>query len=111
MIASVIDPETGLEWEAITPNYTMTWKQAIEYATKLNLHGWCDWRIPTKEELITLYEHVLFPGASCMYWSSSSCRRHRNRVRCVARCGSECESIEAHHYVRCVRVEYRRKNE
>jgi hypothetical protein len=57
---------------------TMKWKQAMEYAAKLDAHGHKDWRAPTKGELNVLYNsRAAIDGFSesgsdaGWYWSSS----------------------------------------
>jgi hypothetical protein len=52
-----LSPDTG-EPMFTTPAYapwTMKWKQAMEYAAKLDAHGHQDWRAPTKGELNVLF--------------------------------------------------------
>jgi hypothetical protein len=36
---------------------TTKWKQAMQYASKLDAHGHQDWRVPTKGELNVLWEN------------------------------------------------------
>jgi hypothetical protein len=36
---------------------TMKWKEAIDYAAKLDAHGHQDWRLPTKGELSVLFNN------------------------------------------------------
>ena len=58
---------------------TMKWKQAMEYAAKLNAHGHQDWRVPTKSELNVLFQNRAAIGGFDesgsypvdRYWSSS----------------------------------------
>jgi hypothetical protein len=58
---------------------TMKWKQAMEYAAKLDAHGHKDWRAPTKSELNVLYNNrAAISGfdesgsdPAGWYWSSS----------------------------------------
>ncbi len=46
----VTDTRTGRQW-APDPGGRMTWHQAGEYARKLRLGGFSDWRLPTRDEL------------------------------------------------------------
>src|SRR5260370_18906942 len=61
---------------------TMKWKQAMEFAAKLDEHGHNDWRVPTKGELNVLWENrnegalkgtfnVTGSYPAGWYWSSS----------------------------------------
>lgn len=50
----VYDTKAGLEW-AISPNMPATWDQAKQYAENLTVAGG-GWRMPTIDELKTLYE-------------------------------------------------------
>ncbi len=58
---------------------TMKWKQAMEYAAKLDAHGHHDWRAPTKGELNVLFQNraaiggfndIYDSGPAGWYWSS-----------------------------------------
>jgi hypothetical protein len=54
-----ISPDTGKPMYA-TPKdapLTMKWKQAMEYAGKLDAHGHKDWRVPTKRDLKVLFQN------------------------------------------------------
>jgi hypothetical protein len=76
-----LSPDTGKAMYATPADVplTMKWKQAMEYAAKLDAHGHKDWRAPTKGELNVLYnnraaiggfdESGSYPGG--WYWSSS----------------------------------------
>jgi len=52
---TVTDPNTGLMWQKQTEysNY-MTWEEALEYAENIELAGYTDWRMPNRNELMTL---------------------------------------------------------
>ena len=47
------DPVTGLEWQINPPMRLVNWTEAKVYAAKLDLDGG-GWRLPTKEELVTV---------------------------------------------------------
>jgi hypothetical protein len=71
--STVIDHETGLEWQASTSG-PMTWQEAMDYASSLG----DGWRLPTIEELITLIDYsqvdpaTNFPNhLATGFWSSS----------------------------------------
>ena len=53
----VLDTKTGLEWVA-GPNRDMTWDEAKSWAIRLAVGG-AGWRMPTKDELQTLYQKGL----------------------------------------------------
>ena len=68
---TVTDP-TGLMWET-SFGKNLTWREAMERPNKLNTDkygGFSDWRLPTKEELLGLWESKLLPSDK-WFWSSS----------------------------------------
>ena len=82
---SVVDPDTGLEWEAAGSVKEIIWFDTDNYCDQLNqknFAGHSDWRIPTRVELYTLVvdaEHdpciKPLPGIECKssnYWSSTT---------------------------------------
>jgi len=112
---SVLDTNTGLEWQKTTPG-KMSWEKAMRYAKGLSLGGHSDWRLPSVQELTTLVDYEKndpassFPGmASNWCWSSSSfsgssslawfvnfdvgnasylAKTYSNYVRCIRRAGA-----------------------
>ena len=50
------DEETGLMWKRNDNGKNTDWHGANEYAKSLKLGGYTDWRLPTIEELETLYD-------------------------------------------------------
>jgi hypothetical protein len=76
-----VSPDTGKAMYAMygSAPLTMKWKQAMEYAAKLDAHGHKDWRAPTKSELNVLYNNRAAIGGfdesgsdpAGWYWSSS----------------------------------------
>ncbi|MBI5194448.1 MAG: DUF1566 domain-containing protein [Nitrospirae bacterium] len=82
----VIDNLTGLMWtkDARLPGTSKTWQQALDYANNLTLCGYTDWRLPDKDELMSLtdfsqYNPTLPAGHPFLnvngllaYWSSTS---------------------------------------
>ncbi len=57
MATSIIDTKTGLEWQKRPPSDRMDWNDALSYAESLELAGYSDWRLPRKEELLSLMKH------------------------------------------------------
>jgi hypothetical protein len=52
---TVLDNFTGLMWASRDNGDAATWKEAKDYCEKYNGGGYMDWRMPTAEELATLY--------------------------------------------------------
>jgi len=83
-----IDKETGLVWEVKNRKKIekkFNFDESIRYAQKLNKEsyaGFCDWRVPTKEELHTIVtekkhngkytKEALSKNSSSVYWSSTT---------------------------------------
>jgi hypothetical protein len=58
-----VDPATGLMWARQDNRSDLSWKQAISYSQNLRLAGYSDWRLPTIEELESLYDPTVdVPG-------------------------------------------------
>ncbi len=79
---TVTDTATGLMWQQETPDYSMTWEQALAYCEDLILGGYTDWRLPNIKELRSLVDYsrynsaidqTFFPDTvSSFYWSSTT---------------------------------------
>lgn len=78
---TVKDQTTGLVWQSEAPAEPMSWDEALEYCSRLNLAGHGDWRLPNIKELRSLCDDAaarplpsaLFPrfhGGST--WTSTS---------------------------------------
>ena len=60
---------------------TMKWKEATDYAAKLDVHGHKDWRLPTKGELNVMFANRAAIGGFIVsgsnpagwYWSGTQC--------------------------------------
>ena len=74
----VTDSTTGLQWQK---NYVgKNWQEALSYCENLEYAGYSDWRLPSKNELASLYDfdkeespYSYFPGIdSSMFVSSTS---------------------------------------
>jgi len=75
---TLTDTVSGLMWQKQFTN-PLSWAQAVDYAKKLGLAGYTDWRLPTVKELLTLVDYSKrapassFPGMPLeWFWSSSS---------------------------------------
>jgi TIR domain/Protein of unknown function (DUF1566) len=51
-----LDPQTKLMWTIEDNGKDINWHEANEYAKRLRLGGYSDWRLPTIEELEKLYD-------------------------------------------------------
>lgn len=77
---TVKDKKTGLIWQK-GEQEKMRWEIARQFCGELTLAGFNDWRLPTKQELMTLVERNMFNPAIDRkffpqaqpdnYWSSS----------------------------------------
>jgi hypothetical protein len=74
----VADATTGLMWEGDI-SIEKNWQQALSYCATLNFGGHQDWRLPNKNELISLMNYSVadpvsdFPGITADYaWSSTT---------------------------------------
>lgn len=53
---TVLDRDTGLMWPARDNGAAATWGEAKEYCESCRAGGYTDWRMPTVEELKSLYD-------------------------------------------------------
>jgi tetratricopeptide (TPR) repeat protein len=53
-----IDPATGLRWTRQDNGSKVDWNQARNYCTSLRLGGYSNWRLPTIDELVAIYDHT-----------------------------------------------------
>ena len=77
----VTDSKTGLVWQK-TCVYDKTWTEALSYCEGLTYAGYSDWRLPNKNELVSLVNYGKSNPASDFppfmisnghyYWSSST---------------------------------------
>ena len=83
----VLDTKTNLMWAAKDNGKNISWQEAKLYCEKYSAGGYADWRMPTAEELRTLYEHPSSSGiknrhdyrvtqlidiSSCCPWTSTA---------------------------------------
>ena len=52
----VFDPSTNLFWQK-EPTSVESWKDALAYCSNLEYAGFSDWRLPNKNELVTLVDY------------------------------------------------------
>jgi formylglycine-generating enzyme required for sulfatase activity len=79
---TITDNYTGLVWQKLQSPNSLTWEQALAYASALTLAGKSDWRLPNVKELQSLNDEKLFKPsfnktyftniASGNYWSSTT---------------------------------------
>lgn len=79
---TVTDNFTGLTWQKIQAQNTMTWEEALSYASTFSLAGKSDWRLPDIKELQSLNDEKLSSPSidktvftelvTGRYWSSTS---------------------------------------
>lgn len=65
----VRDAVTGLVWEREGSRYPLTWERAHAHVARLNRSGFggrTDWRLPTVDELTTLFTGRTEPGEFCL---------------------------------------------
>ena len=81
----VFDAGTNLYWQKDSGK-AETWKEALSYCENLEYAGFSDWRLPNKNELVTLIDHSKlgsdvvssFPGMKAdVFWSSTSAGEYK----------------------------------
>ena len=81
----VFDAGTNLYWQKDSGK-AETWKEALNYCENLEYAGFSDWRLPNKNELVTLIDHSKlgsdvvssFPGMKAdVFWSSTSAGEYK----------------------------------
>jgi hypothetical protein len=67
------DEATGLIWQDNNYSTTHDWQSAVDYCQNLTLANFTDWYLPSKSELINLYEHrnILNSYSREWHWSST----------------------------------------
>ena len=70
---TITDNMTLLIWQKIHPSQTMTWEEALVYASGLSLAGKSDWRLPNIKELQSLNDEGLMkPSFNKVYFTNVS---------------------------------------
>ncbi len=78
---TITDNKTGLVWQKGDDGHARTWNEAMKYARSMSLAGQTDWRLPSRDELVSLWQDAgrkkklrktYFPGMkSSAYWAST----------------------------------------
>ncbi len=63
---TVLDTKTNLMWAAKDNGSDISWKDAKAYCENFNAGGYKDWRMPTQEELSSLYDASKTRQAPCI---------------------------------------------
>ncbi len=78
---TIVDTRTGLMWAARDNGYDINWQDSKEFCKKFTGGGFSDWRMPTQDELATIYsfdpkskrDYSIFPffqiTGSCLWGS------------------------------------------
>ena len=87
---TVLDTETGLMWATKDNEVDTNWDAAKSYCENYSAGGYTNWRLPTLEELCTIYDQtsvkrfMTFPSITLSGpcpWSSDT--RKKNRARTI----------------------------
>lgn len=62
---TVLDTKTTLMWAAKDNGSDISWKDAKSYCENYNAGGYKDWRMPTPEEIASLYDAAGSRPAAC----------------------------------------------
>ena len=111
----VTDSTTGLQWQDDAVGSTMTWQGAIDYCEALVLDSYDDWRLPNKNELITIIDYDVSNPAidnhfqntiSSNYWSSTTSASNTSYAWSVdfSSAYTSYYRKDYSYYVRCVRA-------
>jgi hypothetical protein len=81
---TVTDNFTGLMWEQSPDTNTISWADALTYANNSTLASYDDWRLPNRNELITLHDFGTYSNSTWLnsngfsnvqfayYWTSTT---------------------------------------
>lgn len=111
---TAVDSLTGLMWQRHASSNQRTWQQATDDCEALVLDGYCDWRLPSRIELLSIVKFTtssptldasVFPNTPADGFWTSSTFVGTNAAKTVyfddGRVGVEDASFAR--YVRCVR--------
>jgi hypothetical protein len=62
---TVLDSDTGLMWANRDNGFDIPWEKAKAYCQQFRMGGYTDWRLPTMDELASLYDGNQKRPASC----------------------------------------------
>jgi hypothetical protein len=65
---TIIDTKSGLMWAAEDNRSDINWDDAKSYCQNYRWGGYNDWRMPTQEELASLYDNTKRYTATCGYF-------------------------------------------
>lgn len=112
----VTDSDTNLMWQDDVASTERLWDSSINYCETLNLAGYNDWRLPNKNELLSIVDYnkynLVIKGnvfqniVSGEYWSSTTYKGDTNYVWAVNTIsGSSSTFIKTgNNYALCVRA-------
>jgi hypothetical protein len=102
---TVVDDETGLEWQRDMPTTRFAWSPAWDYCRALQLEGG-GWRLPARDELLSLMRYVDDPFGADPDWYWSASRGTNEDTAWAVGGGSWLNGnpVETRSRVRCVRI-------
>ena len=66
------DTQTGLLWQLEIPEDKKNWKNALAYCVSLSINDYSDWRLPDRNELMSIVDFTKQSSEPDIYWSSTS---------------------------------------
>lgn len=76
----VVDAKHNLEWQDHSEHKELIWKLARGYCTQLNLGGFHDWRMPTKQEFLAFAKNKNLTKKFVhledgLYWTATTAKK------------------------------------
>jgi len=112
----VLDKVTGLTWQANVSDATFAPAGAVQYCADLRAGDYCDWRLPSRIELVSLVDFTRsdsaldgssFPDTEGSFLTASTADGYRWRVGSDGGTRMLTEALATVSRVRCVRAEER----
>lgn len=111
---TTLDSVTGLMWERRVTQTKRTWQEAMDVCATLELDGYCDWRLPSRIELLSIVKYTTatpaidssaFPETpQDGFWTSSIYTAQNAGTNIYFDYGSVgIDDLGQSRYVRCVR--------